>query len=76
MDVGRLAATSWETFLHTSPHPLAPPLAVILRDRFTAEERNFFEQSLRPIVESGDFINTGRMAYLTARKPGFKMAQS
>lgn len=69
IDVDCASETSWEIFLNKSPHPLAPPLAVILRDQFTVEEQKFFEKSLRPTVESGDFINTGRMAYLTARKP-------
>jgi len=54
---------SWDTFLDTSPHPLAPSLRTILRERFTTEERLLFEAVIRPIVE------TDRMAYLTAHKP-------
>ena len=69
IDVRPSRITSWAVLLGTSPHPLAPSLSVILAEQFNAEERQFFEKILRPIVESGNFDSTGRMAYLTARKP-------
>lgn len=69
VDVVPSEATSWEVFLGIAPHPLAPPLGVILAERFTPEERQFFEQILRPGVEAGQPVATNRIAYLTARKP-------
>ncbi|MHB8811778.1 MAG: hypothetical protein ACYDAE_00760 [Steroidobacteraceae bacterium] len=30
---------SWDVFINSSPHPLAPPLSVIMSEQFTAEER-------------------------------------
>jgi arsenite methyltransferase len=61
--------TSWEVFLGSSPHPSAPPLSVILADRFTAHEREYYESILRPQVESGRNMSTDRIAYLNAIKP-------
>jgi ubiquinone/menaquinone biosynthesis C-methylase UbiE len=60
---------SWEVFLGTSPHPLAPSLKTILDEKFSAEERQFFEQTLRPIVEQNQATSTERNAYITAIKP-------
>lgn len=60
---------SWEAFIHTSPHPLAPPLSLIMAEQFTAAERELFERSMRPVIEDPKAVTTDRMAYLTARKP-------
>ena len=60
--------TSWEVFLEGSPHPWAPPLSAILQQQFTPEERQFFEQVMRPIVESPDAVTTTRVVYLSAVK--------
>jgi hypothetical protein len=60
--------TSWEVFRAASPHPWSPPLSVILKEQFTPEERQFFEQIMRPIVESPDAVTTTRVAYLNAAK--------
>jgi arsenite methyltransferase len=62
--------TSWEVFLGSSPHPLAPSLDTILAERFNAQERLCFEQTLRPALEAGQLSTTSRMAYMTATKPG------
>jgi arsenite methyltransferase len=59
----------WDVFLDNSPHPWAPPLRRILAEQFDAEERQFFEQMVRPTVESGKNIATDRIAYLNAIKP-------
>ncbi len=59
----------WETFLNSAPHPLAPPLKDIMAERFTAEERELFERSMRPVVEDPRSVSMDRMVYLTARKP-------
>jgi ubiquinone/menaquinone biosynthesis C-methylase UbiE len=60
---------SWEVFLGVSPHPWAPPLNTVLHEQFTAEEREIFEQVMRPTVESPDAVTTTRVAYLSAVKP-------
>jgi len=69
IDVTPSNMPSWDVFVNSSPHPLAPALNVILAQQFTAEERQFFEQTLRPEVESGRATATSRIAYLTAGKP-------
>ena len=60
---------SWSIFLESSPHPWAPPLSTIIADLFSPEERQTFEKTMRPLVESGEALTTGRTAYLTAVKP-------
>jgi arsenite methyltransferase len=69
IDVAPSLITSWEVFLNSSPHPWAPPLSVILTEKFTPDERQFFEQIVRPTVESGRNFSTERIAYLSAVKP-------
>ncbi len=69
IDVAPSLITSWDVFLNSSPHPWAPPLSVILAEGFTPEERDFFEQIVRPTVESGRNFSTERIAYLSAAKP-------
>jgi arsenite methyltransferase len=61
--------TSWDVFLGSSPHPWAPSLNQILGERFTEDERQFFEQMVRPSVESGKNVTTDRAMYLQAQKP-------
>jgi arsenite methyltransferase len=60
---------TWSVFIESSPHPLAPPLSAIMAEQFTAEERQLFEQSMRPVIEDPKAVTTDRMLYLTARKP-------
>jgi hypothetical protein len=60
---------SWDVFLATSPHPLAPCLKDILEKDFSIEERTLFESAVRPRLEIRDTFSTDRMAYLTATKP-------
>jgi ubiquinone/menaquinone biosynthesis C-methylase UbiE len=69
IDVTPSLVTSWDVFLGTSPHPWAPSLSHILAAQFTPEERRFFEQIMRPIVESGKNLATDRMVYINAKKP-------
>jgi ubiquinone/menaquinone biosynthesis C-methylase UbiE len=69
IDVMSSPITSWEVFLGVSPHPWAPPLRTILAERFTPDERQYFEAMVRPGVESGGNIVTTRVAYLQGRKP-------
>lgn len=66
VDLGRSSNSSWEVFIHTSPHPLAPSLATLFEQQFSVAERQLFEQRLRPVVESGRSEITDRIAYLRA----------
>jgi hypothetical protein len=63
-----LAAT-WETFVKTSPYPQAPSLEQVMSMHFSAEERRFFEEQLRPMIEGGKALSVERLAFLCARKP-------
>jgi arsenite methyltransferase len=56
----------WEVFIGASPHPWAPPLSDILAQQFTPEERQFFEETLRPSVESGQGADITKVVYLSA----------
>lgn len=69
IDVMPSLTASWDIFLDTSPHPLAPPLRRIMAEQFSAEECAVFEQALRPTIESGKSISIDRVAYLQATKP-------
>jgi arsenite methyltransferase len=69
IDVMPSLVTSWDVFLGTSPHPWAPPLRQIFAEQFTVEERDLFEQMVRPTVESGKSITTERSAYVQAQRP-------
>lgn len=60
---------SWDVFINSSPHPLAPPLSVIMSEQFTTEERQLFERTMRPVIEDPKAVTTDRMLYLTAKKP-------
>lgn len=60
---------TWEVFIKSSPHPLAPPLSIIMSEQFSAQERQLFERSMRPVVEDPKAVTTDRMLYLTAKKP-------
>lgn len=69
IDVAPSLISSWEIFLGTSPHPWAPSLKQIMDEQFSPEERQLFEQMVRPTVESGRNMNTERAVYLQAQKP-------
>jgi ubiquinone/menaquinone biosynthesis C-methylase UbiE len=69
IDVRPAAVTSWNALLGSPPHPWAQPLGDILARQFTAQERRFFEEVLRPQVESRQLVTAERTAYLTAVKP-------
>jgi ubiquinone/menaquinone biosynthesis C-methylase UbiE len=59
---------SWEAFVRSSPHPLAPPLEVILQEHFTPAERVELERILRPRLQDPNVFGITRIAYLTGRK--------
>lgn len=69
IDIQPSIVHSWDVFISSSPHPLAPPLSVIMAKQFTLEERELFERSMRPVIEDPKAVSTDRMLYLTARKP-------
>jgi ubiquinone/menaquinone biosynthesis C-methylase UbiE len=69
IDVAPSLITSWDVFLQTSPHPWAPSLHQIMAAQFSDEERQFFEQMVRPQIESGKNVTTERAVYLQAQKP-------
>lgn len=69
IDLVPTSVRSWEVFLNFSPHPWAPPLRDILAEKFSADERLYFEEVVRPIVESPHAVTTTRMSYLSATRP-------
>jgi hypothetical protein len=69
MDLVASAMTSWEVYLHSSPHPLAPTPFTVLETQFTPEERFWFESALRPVIESGSGTSLQRVAHFQATKP-------
>lgn len=68
MDLRPSIIPSWKVFIECSPHPWAPPLSAILAESFTQEERQTFENTMRPLVESGQGLNVGRSVFVTAVK--------
>lgn len=68
IDVRPFEVNSWDAFICSAPHPLAPSLSTILTDYFTSAERANFESVMRPIIEEGDLYVYDRVAYLTALK--------
>lgn len=60
---------TWETFLRTTPYPLAPTFGATLAGRFTTEERQHFEPALQAMFKTSQFGVTSRIAYVTAAKP-------
>lgn len=68
IDVRPFQVSSWDVFIASAPHPLAPSLAFILSDHFTNAERNQFEKVLRPLIEDRGLSVHDRVAYLTATR--------
>ncbi|HEV2701924.1 MAG TPA: class I SAM-dependent methyltransferase [Steroidobacteraceae bacterium] len=69
MDFDRSDITSWEVFLGSCPHPWAPSLRDIFALQFSPQEQQYFEQIMRPLVESGQASSTSRTVYIAAEKP-------
>jgi arsenite methyltransferase len=69
MDLAPSAMTSWDVFLHSSPHPLAPTPSHILETQFTSEERRWFESTLRPVIESRRGTSLSSVVHIQATKP-------
>ena len=68
IDVQSVNQTSWEAFLESSPHPLAPSVRHIIAAEFDASDRDYFITHYRPVIEAGNAPGTTRTAFLTARK--------
>jgi arsenite methyltransferase len=68
VDLSPALISSWDTFINTAPHTLAPTLKRILAERFNARERALFEAAMRPQVESGGAPSVSRIAYLSGTK--------
>ena len=66
MDLQPTLAITWEAYLDVARHPWAPTLREILTRDFSAEERQFFERTLRPAMESGTWEQREINAFLTA----------
>ncbi|HLK70856.1 MAG TPA: methyltransferase domain-containing protein [Steroidobacteraceae bacterium] len=69
IDIVPPTAESWDAFVRSSPHPLAPSLQTILQERFTPVEREEFERTMRPLWHDQRAFGTTRIAYLSGRKP-------
>ena len=59
---------NWENFLHVPRNPRIPPLARVLEEVLTPQERERFERHLRPQVEAGKRLQVQAVTYLWARK--------
>jgi arsenite methyltransferase len=60
---------NWDLFLDIAPHPWAPTPREILSQFFSSQERQIFEQGLRPRIESSRPVPSDPLVYITARKP-------
>ena len=69
IDTRPCPTTSWDAFTAVALHPWAPTLQEVLTEQFSPQERQLFERILRPRIESGQYLLTDRIAYLTATKP-------
>lgn len=69
IDIRKVPAMSWDTYIDTAPYPGAPNLREIFQAQFNDAERDEFEQAMRPHVESGHRTERNMVAYLTAIKP-------
>ncbi len=61
---------SWDRFLRMSGNPLVPPLADVLDQALTEQEKAEFTAHLRPLVETGAGEDRMAVAYLKASGGG------
>lgn len=69
LEASKQQPLNWEEYIECTPHPLAPPLSEILQTRFSPQERDFFEQTMRSLLAGGATDTIDRMIYLSATKP-------
>jgi ubiquinone/menaquinone biosynthesis C-methylase UbiE len=58
----------WSAFVNTAWNPKIPTLAEAMQEAFTAAETERFTAHLRPLVEAGQGVHRGAVAYLWATK--------
>lgn len=58
----------WEHFLHYAPNPKVPTIEEAMQEALTPDESRLFSFHLRPLVEQGQGIRRGAIAYLWATK--------
>jgi ubiquinone/menaquinone biosynthesis C-methylase UbiE len=59
---------TWEQFLHYAANPKVPTIEEAMQDALTSEEVNALSLVLRPLVEQGQGIRRGALAFLWATK--------
>jgi arsenite methyltransferase len=59
---------TWERFLHYAPNPKVPTIEEAMQEALTPEEANALGLVLRPLVEQGQGIRRGALAFLWATK--------
>lgn len=59
---------TWEQFLHYAPNPKVPTIEEAMQEALTPEEANALSLVLRPLVEQGQGIRRGALAFLWATK--------
>jgi hypothetical protein len=64
-----LRLLNWDTMMRSSGNPLIPTTAELIGEIFNLEERECFEQHLRPIVERGGSLWRTQSSYTWAFKP-------
>jgi SAM-dependent methyltransferase len=67
--VARHAPRSWDSFLDSSPNPLAPTFGEAIARALTEEEAARFAAHLRPLVEDGRSIRRQTLAHVWAEAP-------
>jgi hypothetical protein len=60
--------TDWSAFVNTAWNPKIPTLAEAMQEAFTTAETERFTAHLRPLVEAGQGVHRGAVAYLWATK--------
>lgn len=58
----------WEHFSHYAPNPKVPTIEEAMQEALTPDESRLFSFHLRPLVEQGQGIRRGAIAYLWATK--------
>ena len=69
IDVAPPGPRDWESFVHSSPNPLAPTLDEAMRQALTPPEIDRYVRHFRPLVESGTGTLRRAVAFLTAVSP-------
>ncbi len=62
------SGNQWESFIRSSPNPLAPTLEEAMASTLTLEEAERFTAHLRPLVEAMRMVNRAEYVYLWAVK--------